>query len=147
MLDSRFALVSIRLLLYLTGAFYAILKVVNPEPNPIMGVSSAMAPSMDLPIDTNPAFAYVLVFCMLVLCSIGAVTTARSMILDIKRYKHLAPFSSPFSLVLMLFFSMAIFYYLVVNILVGTPIFYLLTILTVSLVLLTYEWRQYARVL
>lgn len=143
MLDNRFALVSIRLLLFAVAAFYAILKLLGSDSMPLFSAGSDVAMTLQVPGVTNPLFATITSILMLIISTAGITLGIRSTISDFRNYKHLAPFSSLAEIGLLIGFTMGGVYYLVINLLVGTPFYYLLTVVSISIILSVYEWRQY----
>lgn len=143
MITTRLALVLIRMVLTLVALTYAVLKLfVEPRTTPLFGLP--MDAAVNLPIDTNPAFAISVILFSIAVSGTLLITTSHSIWTEFARYGHLAPFSSPLQIALLSIFACISTYYFVIAVLADGRWYYSATLAVVAVILAIYEGRQYA---
>jgi hypothetical protein len=145
MINARFALVVVRLILTGVAAVYGVLKLtVAPDAAPLLGVPASLARELTLPYETNPTFARLVIVVSIIVALTIIAVTVRDWVKETKEYGHPAPFASPLVLALMTMFALFAVYYFVVAVVVGAFWFYSLTVASISVLLALYEGRQYS---
>jgi hypothetical protein len=145
MITYRLAVLTIRLILAGVGVFYTTLKLfIAPEANPLF----ILAPGTEqqLPYNTNPTFANLVLGFALILCLALFALTMRSTYKEMKEFGAAAPWSSPTQIALLGFLTIVMGYYTVVSVVIQSVSWnYPITLALIGFTLSLYEGRQYAK--
>lgn len=145
MITARYAVVAVRFLLSILAVTLGSLKLfLATEAAPLLGVPASAAANLNIPSNTNPVFANVVIAIGTLLALALAVLTARDFIRQYRLVGHLAPYSSPIEILLTTFLACFTSYYFVIAVLADARWYFAGTITLILIIISLYEGRQYA---